>query len=126
MESELEACSGAYMIMPRKIYEITGGFDPDYFMYAEDLDLCKLVRDAGYKVWYYPKTKCIHYKGKSSGKVAAFALFHFHDTMWIYYKKHYQNKYSWLMSLFVYTGIWGRYYWLSFLNIFRKKKVVSK
>ncbi len=127
-ETELDSCVGAYMFMSRKAYELTHGFDEDFFMYGEDLDLCKRVRDAGLKIWYYPKTSCVHYKGQSSKRASQRSLFAFHDAMWVYYKKHYYQKYSILLSGLVYLGVWGRYYWKSLRNAMRPtgKKFVSK
>lgn len=126
MESEIEACSGAYMIISRACYEQVGGFDEQFFMYGEDLDLCHRVRDAGFKIWWYPKTTCIHFRGQSSKKTPQAMLYAFHETMWIYYKKWYSKKYLHLMDPIVYMGTWGLYYWKSLLNYFREEKYVSK
>lgn len=127
-ETEVDACSGAYMMMTRECYNRVGGFDEDYFMYGEDLDLCYRIRKAGYKIWYYPQTSCVHYKGQSSKKSSQRSLYAFHEAMWIYYKKHYYPKYNPLMSAFIYAGIWGRYYFKSIQNYFRPtdQKFVSR
>jgi GT2 family glycosyltransferase len=125
-ETEVDACVGAYMLMPRQAYEKVGGFDEAFFMYGEDLDLCRRMRDAGYTIWYYPKTMSYHFKGQSSKKTPQRSLHAFHDAMWIYYKKHYYKKYNALMNGLVYLGIWLRYYWISFLNLFKAEKVVSR
>jgi GT2 family glycosyltransferase len=127
-ETQLDACVGAYMFMSRECLDRVGGLDERFFMYGEDLDYCKRAREAGFKVWYYPKTTCIHYKGQSSTRSPQKSLYAFHDAMWIYYDKHYRNKYNFLMDAFVYFGIWGRYYYKSFLNMLRpaSKKYVSK
>jgi GT2 family glycosyltransferase len=120
-ESELDACVGAYMFMSRACYEKTGGFDERFYMYGEDLDLCKQARELGFKVWYYPKTTCLHFKGQSSKRAPQLALYAFHEAMWIYYDKHYRKKYNFLMDALVYIGVWGRYYWKSFRNLLRPK-----
>ncbi len=124
--AEVDAISGAYMMMTRECHRRVQGFDEDFFMYGEDLDLCYRVRKAGYKIMYYPATYCYHFKGQSSKKVSTFSLFHFHNAMWIYYKKHYQHKYNVFLGAFIYLAIWGRYYWKVFRNVFRKQKFVSK
>lgn len=126
IESELEACSGAYMMMSRNAYEKTQGFDEKFYMYGEDLDLCRRIREAGLKIWWYPKTSCVHYKGQSSRKAPQKALYAFHESWWIYYKKWYSKKYYYLMDPLVYVGTWGLYYWKSFRNMLRKEKYVSK
>ncbi len=126
VESELDACSGAYLFMSRAAYNATGGFDERYFMYGEDIDLCRSIREAGFKIWWYPKTECVHFRGQSSKKTPQKMLYAFHEAMWIYYKKWYSKKYWHLMDPFVYIGAWGLYYWKSVLNAFRKEKYVSK
>lgn len=126
VEGELDACSGAYLMMPRKAYEITGGFDERYFMYGEDLDLCRQIREAGLKIWWYPKTSCLHFRGQSTKKTPQKMLFAFYDAMWIYYKKWYSAKYFHLLDPLVFIGTRLLYYWKSLLNSARKEKYVSK
>lgn len=126
VETELEACSGAYMMMSRKVYELTGGFDERYPMYAEDLDLCRQVREAGLKIWWYPKTTCLHFRGQASKKTPQKMLYAFYESNWIYYKKWYSAKYWHLMDIPVYVANWGLYYFKSLQNYFRKEKYVSK
>lgn len=126
VESEQEACSGAYMMMSRKAYEKTGGFDERFFMYAEDLDLCRSIRESGLKIWWYPKTVCIHYRGQSTKKTPQKMLFAFYDAMWLYYKKWYSKKYYHLMDLPVFIGTRLLYYLKTVQNFFRKNKYVSK
>jgi GT2 family glycosyltransferase len=126
VESEIEACSGAYMMISRACYEKVGGFDERFFMYGEDLDLCRRVREAGFKIWWYPKTSCVHYRGQSSKKTPQKMLYAFQNAMWIYYKKWYSKKYFHLMDPLVFVGVWGLYYYKSILNIFRKEKHLNK
>lgn len=127
-DSEIDACVGAYMMLSRKAYEATGGFDERYISYGEDLDLCRMVRESGLKIWWHPKTSCIHFKGQSSKKTPQKALYAFHQAMWIYYDKWYRKNSSIFLDIFVYSGVWGRYYWKTFRNFFRpvNKKFVSK
>lgn len=125
-ESELESCSGAYLLMSRAAYEKTNGFDERYFMYAEDLDLCREIREAGLKIWWYPKTECVHYRGQSAKKTPQKMLHAFYNAMWIYYKKWYSKKYFYLTDPFVYLAIWTLYSWKTIQNFFRKDKFVSK
>lgn len=125
-ETEIDCISGAYMMMTKECLRQVTGFDEDFFMYGEDIDLCRRVRQAGYKVWYYPKTYSYHFKGQSSKKVSKFSLFHFHNAMWIYYKKYYYHKSSFIMNGLVYLGIWARYYLKLVLNHFKTDKAISK
>lgn len=127
-EGEIDACSGAYMMMSRKAYEVSKGFDPRYFMYAEDLDLCRTIRESGLKIWWYPKTSCYHYRGQSTKKTPQKMLRAFYQANWIYYKKWYSRKYFYLMDPFVYLANWGLYGVKSLRNAMRPKakQYVSK
>lgn len=125
-ETEIDACVGAFMLISRKCYAKVGGFDDKFFMYGEDLDLCRRTRDAGFKVWYYPKAVTIHYKGQSSKKEPSRNLYAFYDAMWIYYKKYYYQKYYRPFSWLVWVGTRVLLYFKLFLNLFRREKVVSR
>ncbi|HMQ02106.1 MAG TPA: glycosyltransferase family 2 protein [Candidatus Doudnabacteria bacterium] len=127
-ESAIDACSGAYLLMSRAAYQATGGFDERYFMYAEDLDLCRQIREAGFKVWWYPKTSCVHYRGQSSKKTAQKTLKAFYQANWLYYKKWYSKKYFYLLDPFVFVANWSLYLVRSIHNAMLpvEKRYVSK
>jgi GT2 family glycosyltransferase len=125
-ETEIDSCSGAFSFVSRACMEKIKGFDLDYFMYGEDLDLCFRAKQAGFKVWYYPKTTTVHYRGHTSKREPKRTLYAFHDAMWIFYKKHLYPKYPRPFSWLVYVGIWSRYYVKLLENMLRKEKYVSK
>jgi len=62
----VECVSGACIAMPKTMYEALGGFDEQFFLHFEDIDLCKRIWQAGYKLWFYPKIRVFHVKGGSS------------------------------------------------------------
>jgi GT2 family glycosyltransferase len=64
----VEVISGACMMMSRAVFERVGMFSEDYFMYAEDLDLCYKATRAGRTNYYIGETTAIHHGGKSSAK----------------------------------------------------------
>ncbi len=64
----VEAVSGACLMIKREIFQKVGGFTTDYFMYSEDIDLCKKVEDAGWKSYYVPDAVVVHHGGGSSAK----------------------------------------------------------
>lgn len=106
---EVDCLMGAFMLMPRHVLDQVGLLDEDFFMYGEDIDLCYRIKEAGYKIMYYPEASIIHYKGGSSKKRRTKVIYDFHNAMWIFYKKHYIKTYSlWINSL-VYVGIWAKY-----------------
>jgi len=65
----VDAVTGAAMLILRKIFEKVGLFDERYFMYFEDLDFCRRVKRAGFKVYYLPEVKILHHHGQSAVKV---------------------------------------------------------
>lgn len=125
-ETEIDACVGAFMFISPACLNAVKGFDTDYYMYGEDLDMCFRAKQAGFKVWYYPKTTTMHYKGQSSKRAPKRSLYAFHDAMWIFYRKHLYKKYPLPFSWLVYVGIWGRYYVKLLQNKLRKEAIVSK
>ncbi len=62
---DVDAVSGSCMIFRKKVLDVVGGFDENFFLYFEDTDFCLRVAEGGYRVVYYPKASIIHHKGKS-------------------------------------------------------------
>lgn len=131
---EIDSCMGAFMFCRSEAFEklnVNGqmsnaaAFDESFFMYGEDIDLCWRVKEAGYKVWYHPKTSITHYKGSSSKKVPFRALKWFHDAMWIFYRKHYASRYPFVLNWLVWLGVYGRLAALVILNAFKSNRKVS-
>ncbi|PIZ76390.1 hypothetical protein COY05_01240 [Candidatus Peregrinibacteria bacterium CG_4_10_14_0_2_um_filter_38_24] len=65
-EQEVDLITGAFMVMPKKVFDEIGGFDERYFLFMEDFDLCRKTRKAGYKVVYYPSAVAMHYHKRLS------------------------------------------------------------
>lgn len=63
---EVEAVSGACMMLHASTFRRLGGFDPRYFMYAEDMDLCFRIHKLGLKIYHAPQAHVIHHGGGSS------------------------------------------------------------
>lgn len=63
--TEVESVSGAVMVVSKKAVEHVGMFDPRYFLYFEDLDWCRRMRGAGYKIYYLPTATVVHHVGAS-------------------------------------------------------------
>ncbi len=85
---EVDAVSGSFFCIRRELFEQIGGFDKDYFMYAEDLDLCLRVQKAGYKNYYAPVANILHFKGQSSKTRRFRSYIDFYSAMLIFAKKH--------------------------------------
>ncbi|MCT7983622.1 glycosyltransferase [Laspinema sp. A4] len=63
---QVDCVSGACIGIPKAMYEDLGGFDEQFFLHFEDIDLCKRIWQAGYKLWFYPQVRVFHVKGGSS------------------------------------------------------------
>ncbi|MBN4085247.1 glycosyltransferase family 2 protein [Flavobacteriaceae bacterium AH-315-B10] len=97
---------GAFMFIKRNVYRKVNGFDEDYFMYGEDIDLSYRVLNAGFDNYYFADTKIIHYKGESTLKNKNYAK-DFYNSMQIFYKKHFKKNV--LFDIFVWLGIKSAY-----------------
>lgn len=84
---EAENVSGALMLLPRVLFERLRGFDEDYFLHCEDLDLCRRARDAGYRVLLAGAVRVRHAKGGSSAHRPVFVSYHKHRGMWRWFRK---------------------------------------
>ncbi len=85
---EVDAVSGSFMMIRKEVYQKTGGFDEQFFMYGEDLDLCYRVQKNDYKVFYVHGTQIIHYKGESTKRSNLDETKLFYDAMHLFVKKH--------------------------------------
>lgn len=85
---EVDAISGSFMMLKKEVLEKVGGFDEQFFMYGEDLDLCYRVQKAGYKVYYVHTTQVIHYKGESTKRSNLDETKIFYNAMHLFVKKH--------------------------------------
>ncbi len=101
---EVDCISGAFMLIKKEVFNLVGGFDEDYFLYCEDVDLCYKLKKAGFKNLYYGKVSFLHFKNES-GKNSLRALENFYKSMQIFYDKHYKNKYPAIVRLMVKIGI---------------------
>jgi len=63
---EVDFVSGAAIMVHREVFEKVGGFSPEYFMYAEEVDLCRTIHRAGYKVLHTSDARIIHFGGQST------------------------------------------------------------
>ena len=86
---EVDALGGAFMMLSREAYKVTQGFDEDYFMYGEDIDLCYRAKKAGLKIYYVHETATIHFKGESTKRSAINEVNVFYEAMHIFVKKNY-------------------------------------
>ncbi len=115
---EVDVIQGAFFLAPKKILDLVGWFDEDYFLDGEDIDLCWKIKNAGYKIIYYPEASITHFKGSSKGKKetgAAKSKISYRDrlkyvssgarSMKIFYRKRMWGKSSLLLNYLVLGAI---------------------
>lgn len=85
-EKEVDWMTGAFFLIRKEVLEQVGHIDEDYFMYTEEVDFCFRAKKKGWKVWYLPKWKIIHYGGASS--TSEFPILSEYKGIKIFYKKH--------------------------------------
>lgn len=114
---EVDAVSGAFLMIRRQTIQEIGLLDERFFMYGEELDWCLRAKRAGWKVMYYPEASIIHYKGGSTRFNRRKATVEFYRAMYLFHKKHFANTYSPITNSLVYFGIFcaGLLAWRSFL-----------
>jgi len=106
---DAEAVSGALMLLPRHLFERLGGFDEGYFLHCEDLDLCRRVRDAGWRVLLAGDVRVPHGKGGSSRHRPVFVSRHKHRGMWRWFRKFDPAARNPFVSAAVWLGIWAHF-----------------
>jgi GT2 family glycosyltransferase len=98
--------SGAFMLMRKECLDKVGLLDESFFMYGEDIDLSYRITQGGYKNYYFPKTRIIHYKGESTKKSSVNYVIVFYRAMLIFARKHFSKRhakvYSYLINIAVY------------------------
>jgi len=106
---EVEALSGACIMLKRAIFESVGMFGEDYFMYAEDIDLCYKIRQAGYKNYFIPNVAVIHYGGASTEKTDSdFSSVTIRESCWRFLQKTRGKAYSMAYRLSMLLSSIGR------------------
>ncbi|MCJ7804134.1 glycosyltransferase family 2 protein [Patescibacteria group bacterium] len=97
---EVEVVSGAVFLIPKRVLSKIGFFNERYFMYFEDLDYCRRVSQAGYKVYYLPEAEFIHAHGASGKNISSQTHKWLVESSQIYYGR---LKYK-LISLIIKAG----------------------
>ena len=89
---EVDVLAGAFLMLRKKVLDITGGFDENFFMYGEDIDLSYRVQKAGFKNYYFPTVTIVHFKGESTQKGTKLHIDRFYGAMRLFVKKHYSGN----------------------------------
>ncbi|HCR33917.1 MAG TPA: glycosyltransferase family 2 protein [Stenotrophomonas sp.] len=104
---QVPALSGALLLMPRALFDRLGGWDAGYRLHAEDLDLCRRVREAGGVVAIANDLRVTHVRGVSSRSRPFFVEWHKHRGLWRYFSKFEAKQRSAPVRLLVWGAIWA-------------------
>jgi hypothetical protein len=92
---------GACLLVRRTVYEQVGGLDEGFFMYSEELDWCRRIKDAGWQILYVPAATVIHHEGKSSEQVVPARHIYFQSSKVRYFRKHHGRLAAEFLRLFL-------------------------
>lgn len=107
--TDVDAISGACMLVSRKAIGAVGLWDEDYFLHCEDLDWCMRFRLAGWRVVFVPSAQVAHVGGASSRARPVFVEWHKHRGMLRFYAKFFRHQYPAPLWWLVVLGVWLRF-----------------
>lgn len=104
--TDVEAISGALMLVRRTAIDAVGPWDEAYFLHCEDLDWCMRFRQHGWRVVFDPAARAVHQKGNCSRSQPVFVEWHKHKGMLRFYRKFFRDRYPVVVTWAVAGGIW--------------------
>ncbi|MBU3728537.1 MAG: glycosyltransferase family 2 protein [Phycisphaerales bacterium] len=106
---DVDAVSGACMMVRRSVLDEVGAFDERYFMHCEDLDLCMRIRGAGYLIKFVPQAHAWHaLRGTTGGRTIG-TEWHKHRGMVLFYRTYWAPTHAAPLMWMVYAGVWARF-----------------
>src|ERR1700737_3980696 len=106
---EMDAGTGACLMLRMATLERVGFFDPRYFMFGEDLDLCYRLKLGGWKVFYLPTASATHHLRPHGPETERQLSYERHRSMWGFHFKHHAEDVSAFGNGLVWAQIWGRW-----------------
>lgn len=100
---------GAFFIVPRHLFEEMKSFDERFFVYYEEVDYCKRLKDKGYYVYYYADASAFHEGGGSSNQVKDYRLFYELRSRYLYEQKHYGDRAAFITLMLIYLEYVSRF-----------------
>lgn len=99
--ADVDWVTGACMLARRQVAAAIGGMDEDYFMYSEELDWCRRMKDAGWRVVYFPSAQVVHHVGKSSEQAVTARHVNFNRAKLRYFRKYHGRFPAAVLRLFL-------------------------
>ena len=106
---EVEAVSGACMLVRRQAMAEVGPWDEGYFLHCEDLDWCMRFRQKGYRIMFVPDARITHALGVCGRARPIFVEWHKHKGMMRFYRKFFRRQYPGILMGLVALGVWMRF-----------------
>ena len=106
---EVEAISGALMLVRREAIDDVGSWDENYFLHCEDLDWCMRFKQKNWKIVFVPDAPVTHFQGTCSRAQPFFVAWHKHKGMLRFYRKFFQHQYPRALMGLVTFAIWLRF-----------------
>lgn len=100
----VDSVVGAFMLVRREAIVQAGLLDEGFFMYGEDLDWAKRIKDAGWEVWYNGQVEITHVKQAASSQSSKSRI-DFYEAQWLFYAKHYRKQTRWWLDKLIAVGI---------------------
>ncbi len=115
----VDVLAGAFMLIRKTVLDTIGLLDEQFFMYGEDIDLSYRIVQAGYKNYYYPETRIIHYKGESTRKASFNYVKMFYTAMKIFAVKHFSGRRAGLFVALLNFAIYLRAFLSAVARVFK-------
>lgn len=120
---EVDGVSGSCMLIRRRLIEEIGYLDERYFAYQEDADYCFQAQKAGWKIYYVPAAKIIHYGGQGGSRHQPFrSIYEWHRSYYLYYRKNLAADYFFLFNWFYYALMLLKLLLALAANLLRREK----
>lgn len=124
--AEVKAVSGSCMLIRREVVEQIGYLDEAFFAYQEDSDFCLRARGAGWKVYYVPSARIIHFGGQGGSRVQPMrGIVEWHHSFYLFYRKHYARDYFFLLNGLMYAAMLAKLGLALLINTLRREKIVG-
>ena len=108
--NEVKAVSGSCMMIRSELIEQIGLLDERFFAYQEDADYCFQARRAGWKVFYVPQARVIHYGGLGGSRWRPYlGIYHWHRSYYLYYQKNLARDYPFWFHPLYYGAMAGKF-----------------
>jgi GT2 family glycosyltransferase len=120
-EMEVDWVMGAFFMLKKEVYQETGGFDETIFMYGEEVEWCKRIKDNGFRMFYVPSFSITHLDKASSKFMLEKPLLNEIKGIVRYFKQHYKAQFPWI-SVVMRFSLWLRIFAFTLLGKSQRRR----